>query len=218
MANLVTLLRLILLFVLVVMAYQTRYPWLQLANMPLLVIVIVLDAVDGVVARKFKESSLFGAIFDIMVDRVTENVLWIVLADLRYIPVWVAIVFITRSLIVDSIRSHGIQQGKTPFGQIVSRSGQFLVGSRFMRGFYGTLKVVTFGWIFLLQPWPVLMPGFWANNSRYFNLATAILIYLTVAVCILRSIPVIAEFVIEHKIFSHLKFPAKRVKDADSLP
>ncbi|MBI4725759.1 CDP-alcohol phosphatidyltransferase family protein [candidate division TA06 bacterium] len=217
MANLVTLLRLVLLFVLVVMAYQTRYLWLQLANMPLLVIVIALDAVDGVVARKFKESALFGAIFDIMVDRVTENVLWIVLADLRCIPVWVALVFITRSLIVDSIRSHGIQQGKTPFGQIVSRSGQFLVGSRFMRGLYGTLKVVTFGWIFLLQPWPALMPGFWSQNAAYLKTATALLIYLTVAVCILRSVPVIAEFIIEQKVFSHLKFSAKRPKDGASL-
>jgi len=212
MANLVTLFRLILLFVLVVMAYQTRYPWIQLANMPLLVIVIALDAVDGVVARMFKESSMFGAIFDIMVDRVTENVLWIVLADLRYIPVWVAIVFITRSLIVDSIRSQGIKQGKTPFGQIMSRSGQFLVSGRFMRAFYGTLKVVTFGWIFLLQPWPVLWPGFWANNSRYFTVATSILIYLTVAVCILRSIPVIAEFVVVHKVFSYVKIPHKKAK------
>jgi hypothetical protein len=111
---------------------------------------------------------------------------------------------------VDSIRSHGIQQGKTPFGQIMSRSGQFLVGSRFMRAFYGTLKVVTFGWLFMLQPWPALWPVFWANNSRYFTVATAVLIYLTVAVCILRSIPVITEFVAVHRVFSYIKLPRKK--------
>jgi CDP-diacylglycerol--glycerol-3-phosphate 3-phosphatidyltransferase len=204
MANLVTLLRFFLLFVLVVMTYQTRYPWLQLANMPLLVLVIFLDAVDGFVARKFHENSLFGAIFDIIVDRVTENVLWIVLADLRYIPVWVAIVFITRSLVVDSIRTTGAQQGKAPFSMLNSGWGQFLVAGRFMRGLYGALKVAAFGWILMLQPWPSLMPSFWLRWGGFFKSLTGGLIYLTVAVCIIRSIPVIVEFVVEQQVFEHL--------------
>ena len=204
MANLVTLLRFFLLFVLVVMAYQTRYPWLQLADMPLLVLVIFLDAVDGFVARKFNETSVFGAVFDIIVDRVTENVLWIVLADLRLIPVWVAIVFITRSLAVDSIRSTGAEKGTAPFSMVATGWGKFLVAGRFMRGLYGALKTVAFGWILMLQPWPVLMPEFWARWSFLFNTLTKGLIYITVAVCIARSIPVIVEFVVEQRVIEHL--------------
>ena len=204
MANLVTLLRFFLLFVLVVMTYQTHYPWLQLANMPLLVLVIFLDAVDGFVARRFNEASLFGASFDIIVDRVTENVLWIVLADLRHIPVWVAIVFITRSLVVDSIRTTGARQGKAPFSMLNSGWGKFLVAGRFMRALYGALKVVTFGWILMLQPWPRLMPSFWLRWGGFFKSLTSGLIYITVAVCIVRSVPVIAEFVVEQQVFEHL--------------
>lgn len=209
MANLVTLFRFALLFGLVVMAYQSN-PYLQLANMPLLVVVLVLDAVDGYMARKRNESSLFGAIFDIIVDRVVENVLWIVLADLRLVPVWVAIVFITRSLVVDSIRSHGASQGKSPFGMAISRWAKFLVAGRFMRGLYGALKAVVFGWVFLLQPWPKLLSAFWSNWQWLFNIITGGLVYITVTVCILRSIPVIAEFIITEDIFAPFRKTGKK--------
>lgn len=202
MANRITLLRFFLLFVLVVMAYQTKSPWLQLLNMPLLVLVIFLDAVDGFVARKFKEASLFGAVFDIMIDRVTENVLWIVLADLRLVPVWVALVFIVRSLVVDNIRSTGAAKGQTPFGMIASDWGKVLVSGRPMRAVYGAAKTVTFGWLFLLQPWPQIFPRLWAKSGQGLQTVSSILIYITVALCILRSIPVIAEFLAEHKPFA----------------
>jgi len=209
MANLITLFRFVLLFGLVVMAYQPNQ-YIQLANMPLLVIVLVLDAVDGYVARKRNESSLFGAIFDIIVDRVVENVLWIVLADLRLVPVWVAIVFITRSLVVDSIRRQGAEKGQTPFGMAVSRWAKFLVAGRFMRGLYGALKAVVFGWIFLLQPWPKLLPVFWGHWQWLFNIITGGLVYVTVAVCILRSIPVVAEFIVTEDIFAPFRKIGKK--------
>jgi CDP-diacylglycerol--glycerol-3-phosphate 3-phosphatidyltransferase len=202
MANRITLLRFFLLFALVVMAYQTKSPWLQLANMPLLVLVIFLDAVDGFVARKFKEASLFGAVFDIMIDRVTENVLWIVLADLRIVPVWVALVFIVRSLVVDNIRSTGTARGQTPFGMIASSWGKVLVSNRPMRAVYGAAKTVTFGWLFMLQPWPQIFPGLWADWGRGLQNFSTGLIYITVALCVLRSVPVIAEFLAEHKPFA----------------
>jgi len=202
MANRITLLRFFLLFVLVLMAYQTKSPWLQLLNMPLLVLVIFLDAVDGFVARKFKEASLFGAVFDIMIDRVTENVLWIVLADLRLVPVWVALVFIVRSLVVDNIRSTGAAKGQTPFGMVASNWGKVLVSGRPMRAIYGTAKTATFGWVFLLQPWPHLFGKFWAAWGHTLQVVSSVLIYVTVALCILRSIPVIAEFMAEHKPFA----------------
>ena len=132
MANLITLARFILLFVLIGLAYAQNAK-LQLINCPLLVIIFFLDAVDGYVARKRKEESLFGATFDIAIDRVVENVLWLVLVDLRIIPVWVAAVFLIRGFAVDAIRSQGALKGHAPFGMIRSKIGKFIVASRFMR-------------------------------------------------------------------------------------
>jgi CDP-diacylglycerol--glycerol-3-phosphate 3-phosphatidyltransferase len=192
MANLITALRLVLLFVLVALAYFAS-PVVQLVNAPLLILVFALDGLDGYVARKRGEQSLFGSIFDIAVDRVVENVLWVVLADLDLVPVWVSIVFITRGLLVDSLRSQAATQGETPFGMMRSPIGRFLVAGRLLRMLYGVVKAVTFGWIFLLQPWPELFPGFWARGSAALEMATAVLVYLAVALCVLRGVPVIAE-------------------------
>jgi CDP-diacylglycerol--glycerol-3-phosphate 3-phosphatidyltransferase len=194
MANLVTLIRFLLLFVLVAMAYWAP-PLAQLANMPLLVLIISLDAVDGYVARRRGEISMFGSIFDIAVDRVVENVLWIVLADLDLIPAWVAIVFITRGMMVDSIRCQGASRGQSAFGMMRSSWGRFLVAGRFMRALYGTLKTLTFGWIFLLQPWPELFPHLWAQWSTLLQGMTYALIFASVALCLLRGAPVIIEFI-----------------------
>ncbi len=193
MANLITLSRFLLLFLLLGMAYQASPAWQQL-NAPLLLFIIALDGLDGYVARKRAETSVFGSIFDIAVDRVIENVLWVVLADLDLVPIWVAIVFITRSSIVDSIRYAAISQGETAFGMMRSPWGRLLVAGRFMRGFYGGLKAVAFGWIFLIQPWPALYPELWAHWSAILETVTSVLVYASVAVCLVRGAPVVAEF------------------------
>jgi CDP-diacylglycerol--glycerol-3-phosphate 3-phosphatidyltransferase len=160
----------------------------------LLIIIFVLDGIDGYVARKRHEESLFGSIFDIAADRIVENVLWLVLMDLKLVPVWVPVVFITRSLFVDSIRSHFAVQGQTPFGMMQSRLGRFLVAGRFMRIFYAALKATTFGWIFFVQPWPTLLPAYYHQWSPAIMLTTNLLIYATVFVCIVRGLPVLVEF------------------------
>ena len=193
MANILTLARFVLLLVLILLAYAGN-PGLQLMNCPLLIILFLLDAVDGYVARKRNESSLFGALFDIAVDRVVENVLWVVLVDLNFVPVWVALIFLVRSFLVDSIRSQGASEGQTPFGMIRSAVGQFIVASRFMRLFYGLLKAVTFGYIFLIQPWPKLFPGFFAQSQALLMGVKGVLVYMTVTICVIRSLPVIFEF------------------------
>jgi len=205
MANLITLTRFFLLFVLIVVAYSQN-PMLQLINCPLLAIIFILDGVDGYVARKRNETSLFGAIFDIAIDRVVENILWVVLVDLRIIPVWVAIVFLIRGFVVDSIRSQGASEGHTPFEMISSRLGKFIVASPLARVLYSVLKGVTFGYIFLIQPWPLLFPNFYNVFNGYLAIIKWILVYSTVAMCVIRGLPVIFEFTIRQDgLFSMFK-------------
>ena len=200
MANLITLARFLLLFVLVAMAYWAPPQW-QLLNAPLLVLIISLDGLDGYVARRRNETTVFGSIFDIAVDRVVENVLWIVLGNLGLIPIWVAIVFIVRGGIVDSIRYAAISGGKSVYGMMASRWGRALVASRFMRGFYGALKAVTFAWVLLIQPWPALHPPSWAQWAGPVQAMTMALVLASVLVCLLRGVPVVWEFVADRRVF-----------------
>jgi CDP-diacylglycerol---glycerol-3-phosphate 3-phosphatidyltransferase len=202
MANLITGGRFALLFVLIYSVYRASPDW-QLLNAPLLLLIISLDGVDGYVARRRGETSAFGAIFDIAVDRVVENVLWVVLADLDLVPIWVAIVFITRGCIVDSIRYAAVARGETAFGMMQSGWGRILVAGRWMRGFYGALKAVTFAWILLMQPLPHLDPGLWRAWSDPVEVVTAILIVASVMVCLVRGAPVVIEFIHRSGAASH---------------
>ena len=88
MANLVTLGRLLLLIVVVLLAYQP-YSWWHVFNVALLIVVFASDGIDGYIARKRNEATVFGAVFDIAGDRITELTLWIVTADLGLVPIWV---------------------------------------------------------------------------------------------------------------------------------
>ena len=104
MANLITLSRLLLLILVVIIAYRPP-SLLQLLNVPLLILVFVTDGLDGYVARRRNETSQFGAMFDIAGDRIVELTMWIVLAHLQLVPIWVPIVFVVRGTIVDAIRA-----------------------------------------------------------------------------------------------------------------
>ncbi len=201
MANIITLTRLLLLFPLVAMIYLASPSW-QLVTVPLLAVIIGMDGLDGYVARKRREVSVFGSIFDIAVDRVIEYVLWAVLGHLGLVPMWVALVFIVRGTIVDSIRYAAIAEGETAFGMMRSPLGRYLVASRFMRGMYGTIKAIAFGWLLLIQPLPDLVPAFWGEWSGPFGMITIFLVYASVVVCLVRGVPVIVEFAVQHKVFS----------------
>jgi CDP-diacylglycerol--glycerol-3-phosphate 3-phosphatidyltransferase len=207
MANAITLFRLTLLFVLVGMAYWAPPPW-QLLDPPLLLLIIALDGLDGWVARRRGETSLFGAVFDIAADRVVEAVLWLVLADLGLVPIWVAILFVTRGVLVDSIRYARIAAGGGVF-DMNSGLGRFLVAGRFMRGFYGALKAVAFGWLLALQPWPLLHATSWNEWAPLVAPVTAALVYGCVAVCLLRGAPVVIEFVQAADLTGRVRSPAK---------
>ena len=193
MANLITLARFVLLFVLVGLALWAS-PWWQQINAPLLVLIIALDGIDGYVARRRGETSAFGSIFDIVVDRVVEYVLWIILAYVNLVPVWVTIVIITRGVVVDSIRYHAVSQGETVFGMMRSKWGRRLVAGRFMRGLYGAAKVAAFGWLFLIQPWPALYPELWTAWALIFTTFSDALVFIAVVLCLARGVPVVAEF------------------------
>jgi CDP-diacylglycerol---glycerol-3-phosphate 3-phosphatidyltransferase len=194
MANLITLCRLLLLIVVVALAYQPP-SLLHFLNVGLLIVVFVTDGLDGYVARKRGETSLFGAMFDIAGDRIVELTMWIVLSDLNLLPVWVPLVFVVRGTIVDAIRSsQAARSHRSPLSMMETPVGRWLVAGKFMRIFYAVLKAHAFCWLLLIQPVPALFPGFWANWGWLLSGIGSFLVYLSVVVCLARGLPVIVEF------------------------
>jgi len=209
MANLVTLSRLLLLILVVALAYVPPTPW-QLASFFLIILIFVTDGLDGYVARKRNETSLFGALFDIAGDRIVELTLWIVAADTDLVRAWVPLVFVWRGVIVDTIRSsNAVAEGMAPFALMRSRLGKFVVASPFVRGLYAVVKAAAFAGLALQRPMPQFLPELWAHLGAPLTALTYFFVYLAVALCIARGVPVVAEFVYSRK-HDILRRPGRR--------
>lgn len=190
MANAITLSRLLLLAVAVVLLYLFGIPS-KLAAFVLIVLLIALDGVDGYVARLRGETSDLGAVMDIAIDRIVENVLWIVYADIGLVPMWVALIVVSRGLITDAIRSYALAKGETAFEMMHTPWARWLVSGRPMRAFYGFLKAFVFAALALFLAARDLFPGAeWLEPVRLALLAT---VFVTVAVTLLRGAPVVYE-------------------------
>lgn len=192
LANAITFIRLILVFIISALALYASPTW-QLVNVPLVIIMIAMDGLDGIIARARNETSLFGAVFDIAADRIIEITLWIILAKINLVSVWVAIIFVTRGILVDSLRHQRVEEKQTPFSIMRTKLGKFLVADKGVRTFYAVLKLITFTWLFFIPSLSNLWVNLWYNNILLFDLISAVLIYSTIAMCLIRGIPVLLE-------------------------
>ncbi len=190
-ANLITLLRLPLLILVVVLLYLPGATPAFLALF-LLPVLYLMDWLDGYVARFKDQVTDLGSVLDIAMDRVVENVLWIVFVHLGAVPLWVGLLFIIRSFLVDGLREFALVKGYSAFGMMSSPLGKFLVASRFMRGFYGLAKGLAFGGLALCQALTALGPEAVSKMELFFWL-TPILVYLSVLLCIARGVPVLVD-------------------------
>lgn len=195
MANLVTLLRLLLVFVITALI-EYASPTVQLFNVLLVIIIMALDGLDGIIARFRKEDSLFGAVLDIAADRIIEIVLWITLLGSGFVSVWVPIIFVVRGVLVDNLRKKYSDSGQAPFSIMQTNWGQFLVASRAMRFTYGGLKLITFAWLLFLFPATQLWSAFFTSKMTGILVFNDFLIYSTVMLCLLRGLPVIFEAIV----------------------
>lgn len=199
MANLITVGRLILLFVVIWMIYVGDVQVIELC-MLLIILVFASDGLDGWVARKRGSSSAFGAVFDIAGDRIAENALWIVFADLDLVPIWVPLLVVTRGFLVDGLRSLSLMQGMTPFGannMMRSSLTEWLTAGRFLRGFYGWAKAAGFVFLTGLVAWEyqdtdgtIIGTLYGVETIRWFGWG---LVWSAVALTVIRAIPVFID-------------------------
>ncbi len=203
MANLLTILRMILAVIALEFLFSGR-PDYSIASVFLTLFVIVLDGLDGIVARTLNEQSKFGSVFDILGDRVVENLYWIAFAVIGWVGAWVPMVVVARGILTDGFRSIALSKGYTAFGESTMMKNKFchfLTASRFSRAVYGIAKTLVF--LILIIAY---IPNFeyydglsvdaflrFANIQPYLITAANILVYITVGMCIIRGIPVLIE-------------------------
>ena len=203
MANLLTILRMIL-AVLAIEFLFTGNPSLCITSVILTLFVIVLDGLDGIVARALNEQSKFGSVFDILGDRVVENLYWIAFAVIGWVGVWVPMVVVARGILTDGLRSIALSQGYTAFGSdtmMKNKFCHFLTASRFSRAVYGIAKTLVFLMLIIayipnLEYYDVMSIETFSRFAMYQPVLVKIadiLVYVTVGMCIVRGLPVLFE-------------------------
>jgi len=198
-ANLVSLLRMLLL---VPLLWAAHHPH-QVFDTPAMagwvcgvgaVAIIWMDGLDGYLARKLGEASTFGAVWDILCDRVVEQTFWLFFLWQGWAPFWLVVAIIWRGVLVDGVRSVALKAGYTPFGKtslMHSPLGVLLVSSRASRWLYAVLKAVYFS---LLMG--VMTPTLWAGvspSSRAVPGWLDALMWAVFVCCMVRGLPVFYE-------------------------
>lgn len=196
--NMVTLTRMGLVFVVVLLAYG--HTWVdRIVASALAVGIVIGDWLDGHLARRLDQATKLGSVLDVAADRMLETVLWILLSDLKLVPVWIPIVVIARGILTDSIRGYLLQFGYAGFGkQAIQQSaiGKFITGSPVMRTGYALLKAFSFGWLLLFYGLKLVHAEIGFIDQAFIELALRIGWHTSVwaaVICIVRGIPVVVE-------------------------
>lgn len=189
-ANIVTLSRIFLVFTVIGLLYCNDCNYSYITALIVTAILMWFDGLDGYLARKFNAVSKFGALFDIMGDRIVENVFWISFAALGWLNVCVPIIVLTRGIITDSLRTLAFERGFTAFGSTTMMQGEiakFIVASNFCRFTYAVCKALAFFFL-ILGHFPTDFTG-----KEQILLAGIICTIISVFYCVLRGVPVIIE-------------------------
>jgi CDP-diacylglycerol---glycerol-3-phosphate 3-phosphatidyltransferase len=172
-------------------------PAADLAAVVLTIAAIALDGVDGYVARTRGLATPLGAQFDILGDRVVENLFFTCFAVSGLVSLWVPVLFFVRGTLTDFLRGLAARSGRSGFGSnsmLESWWGRTLVASRASRAAYAILKCVCFCYLGLLLPLPHLSAAWLGDSSRHSLIFGGhILTAATVVFCIVRAIPVVWE-------------------------
>jgi len=186
-ANLITVLRFPLLIVVVLLLYFGGAGG-QLLSAFLIVVLILMDSLDGIVARRRGEQTLIGSALDVAADRAVEIVMWVIYALLGLIPALIPLTVIIRGALIDSIRNIALQYGKSSHSMMKTSWGRWLVASGYMRTGYAIVKAVAFTLL-------ALALGLRSGGAAWRNVWTAGLVFawLSLMLCILRGLPVIVE-------------------------
>ncbi len=188
LANAITLLRFPLLLLVVALLYFGG-PAAQWVDVGLIALLILMDTLDGVVARGLKQTTLVGSMLDVAADRAVEIVLWVTFAHLRLISLAIPVIVIVRGSLTDSIREVALQAGESPHGMMRGRLKRWLVASPPMRSGYALVKLLAFTTL-------ALAAGLRSADVSGWSAVGAVGVsaaWLATALCLARGLPVILD-------------------------
>ena len=114
LANQLTLMRIVLIPLFVV-AFYLPFKWAHFASMLIFSIAAITDWADGYVARKYNQSTPFGAFLDPVADKLMVAIALLLLVTIHHDSAWFAVaasVIVGREIIISALREWMATLGK----------------------------------------------------------------------------------------------------------
>ncbi len=140
--------------------------WCKWTALAVFIIAALTDLLDGRIARKYQLVTNFGKFMDPLADKLLVCSALICLVELSRMPAWAAIVIISREFVISGIRL------------IAADDGVVIAASR-----WGKYKTT----------FQMIMVGFMIGNLRIFDLLTALLMWIALALTVISMIDYIAK-------------------------
>ncbi len=149
-ANTITLCRLLLTFV-VIFLFGMHHT-LNIGLIATIVLIFVLDGIDGYVARRRNETSKLGEVLDTLADRIIENTFWIYFTVQGAIPLWIPIVVMSRGFLSDALqRMQGYPENGWRYALTRSRGSRAVSGLSKLLAFTSLASTLVFETPLLLR-------------------------------------------------------------------
>ncbi len=148
-------------------------------------IVIILDAVDGILARHLNSQTLLGSFIDIAADRLVEFIFLQYFVRAGLVPLWFVLVFYGRIVLTDACRMRAFKREKVSAnGIFLPQPWHFLVLSKLSRSSYAALKGMFFSMLLL-----TMYIGDMSFSLLRLNIMIAVLTF-----SMLRAIPILITY------------------------
>lgn len=149
-------------------------------------LVFLLDAVDGIVARRLKCQSLLGSFIDILADRAVEFIFLWYFVRAGLVPLWFILIFYSRILLTDAcrMRAFGMEQVSVT-GILLPLKWRSIVLSKLSRSAYAGVKGLLFS---------VLLLGLYGGRTCVSSLGTTAMIVVLVF-SLVRATPILITYV-----------------------
>ena len=172
--NKLTILRIILVPIMVIMPYLNIPNALIVADV-IFIIASITDKLDGQIARKNNQITVFGKFLDPIADKILVLAAMVMLVEARQIPGWIPIIILFREFVVSGFRLVASQNG----GEVIAASK------------WGKIKTVTQMIAIIMAfldkyPFGYFIKGL--GNMNWFEIGYNALTTIMMAVCVVATI------------------------------
>lgn len=101
--NILTISRFLLIPIIAFLLYS-KNPNYILMSILLFLVAAITDWADGFIAREKNQKSVFGTLFDPLIDKMLILTIFFIFVDLDLIPLWMVLLILFRELLVSGIR------------------------------------------------------------------------------------------------------------------